>query len=93
MDSSASHQAAKAWLCWFPPAQWLANYRACWLTGDFIGGLTLAAYAIPVSLAYSSLAGLPPQVGCTDICWVGSAMLCSGHRDSSPSVLPPRYRS
>jgi sulfate permease, SulP family len=63
MDSSASHQAAKAWLCWFPPAQWLANYRACWLTGDFIGGLTLAAYAIPVSLAYSSLAGLPPQVG------------------------------
>src|SRR5215475_38030 len=63
MDSSASHQAAKPWLWWFPPAQWLANYRASWLTGDIIAGLTLAAYAIPVSLAYSSLAGLPPQVG------------------------------
>ncbi len=26
-------------------------------------GITLAAYAIPVSLAYAALAGLPPQVG------------------------------
>ena len=25
--------------------------------------MTLAAYAIPVSLAYATLAGLPPQVG------------------------------
>ena len=25
--------------------------------------MTLAAYAIPVSLAYAGLAGLPPQVG------------------------------
>jgi high affinity sulfate transporter 1 len=33
------------------------------LTGDFIAGLTLAAYAIPVALAYATLAGLPPQVG------------------------------
>jgi high affinity sulfate transporter 1 len=28
-----------------------------------VAGLTLAAYAIPVSLAYAGLAGLPPQVG------------------------------
>lgn len=28
-----------------------------------IAGITLAAYAIPVSLAYAALAGLPPQVG------------------------------
>lgn len=28
-----------------------------------MAGVTLAAYAIPVSLAYASLAGLPPQVG------------------------------
>ena len=28
-----------------------------------VAGVTLAAYAIPVSLAYASLAGLPPQVG------------------------------
>jgi SulP family sulfate permease len=47
----------------FPPAEWLAGYRASWLSSDVIGGVTLAAYAIPVSLAYAALAGLPPQVG------------------------------
>lgn len=48
---------------WFPPARWLAEYRADWLRGDLVAGVTLAAYAIPVSLAYAGLAGLPPQVG------------------------------
>jgi high affinity sulfate transporter 1 len=47
----------------FPPAEWLAGYRASWLRPDIIAGITLAAYAIPVSLAYAALAGLPPQVG------------------------------
>jgi SulP family sulfate permease len=61
--NSADPRAEKAWLWWFPPAHWLTDYRASWLTGDIIAGVTLAAYAIPVSLAYSSLAGLPPQVG------------------------------
>jgi SulP family sulfate permease len=50
-------------LWWFPPARWLAEYRRSWLLGDIVAGITLAAYAIPVSLAYASLAGLPPQVG------------------------------
>ena len=50
-------------LSWFPPARWLAEYRAAWLPGDIVAGITLAAYAIPVSLAYAGLAGLPPQVG------------------------------
>ena len=52
-----------AWLSYFPPARWLAEYRAAWLPGDIVAGVTLAAYAIPVSLAYAGLAGLPPQVG------------------------------
>ena len=47
----------------FPPAEWLAGYRRQWLAPDLIAGITLAAYAIPVSLAYAGLAGLPPQVG------------------------------
>ena len=33
------------------------------MPGDLIAGVTLAAYAIPVSMAYAGLAGLPPQVG------------------------------
>jgi high affinity sulfate transporter 1 len=48
---------------WFPPVRWLGTYQAAWLPADVIAGVTLAAYAIPVSLAYASLAGLPPQVG------------------------------
>lgn len=46
-----------------PPVNWLSGYRAAWLPSDIIAGVTLAAYAIPVSLAYAGLAGLPPQVG------------------------------
>jgi high affinity sulfate transporter 1 len=51
------------WARIFPPLIWLAEYRAFWLRHDAIAGVTLAAYAIPVSLAYAGLAGLPPQVG------------------------------
>jgi high affinity sulfate transporter 1 len=53
----------RGWRAAFPPAQWLAAYRLQWLPHDAIAGVTLAAYGIPVSLAYASLAGLPPQYG------------------------------
>jgi len=46
-----------------PALRWLAGYRSMWLGGDLVGGITLAAYAIPVSIAYAGLAGLPPQAG------------------------------
>jgi len=39
------------------------GYPVRWLTSDAVAGITLAAYGIPVSLAYATLAGLPPQVG------------------------------
>ena len=51
------------WLRYFPPAQWLTDYHAASLREDAIAGVTVAAYAIPVSLAYAGLAGLSPQVG------------------------------
>lgn len=47
----------------FPIVEWLPQYERSWLRPDLVAGLTLAAYAIPVSLAYASLAGLPPQAG------------------------------
>jgi len=46
-----------------PILQWGRLYERSWLRPDFVGGLTLAAYAVPVSLAYASLAGLPSQAG------------------------------
>lgn len=47
----------------FPPAQWLKGYSLGTFSSDTIAGITLTAYAIPVSLAYATLAGLPPQYG------------------------------
>jgi high affinity sulfate transporter 1 len=47
----------------FPPARWLRSYQAAWLRHDAVAGVTLAAYAIPVAMAYASLAGLPPHYG------------------------------
>ena len=63
MTTSTDPRSGPTWLRLFPPAGWLAEYRAAWLGGDIVAGVTLAAYAIPVSLAYAGLAGLPPQVG------------------------------
>jgi len=63
MTDSTGRRTELKWLWRLPPARWLADYRVAWLRGDVIAGVTLAAYAIPVSLAYAGLAGLPPQVG------------------------------
>src|SRR5437764_552384 len=51
------------WLVRLPAARWVGEYRVHWFAADFVAGVTLAAYAIPVALAYAGLAGLPPQAG------------------------------
>src|SRR5271169_1535013 len=63
MDETAQHKDWSARFRYLPPVRWLADYRKEWLRHDLIAGVTLAAYAIPVSLAYAALADLPPQVG------------------------------
>lgn len=50
-------------LNYLPPVRWLIGYRLQWLPNDALAGVMLAAYAVPVSLAYAGLAGLPGQVG------------------------------
>src|SRR5262245_20808885 len=57
-EASAPKRVSK-----LPLAPWLADYRREWLPSDLMAGVTLAAYAIPVSLAYATLAGLPPHCG------------------------------
>jgi hypothetical protein len=42
--------AARLWHI-LPPTRWLAEYKREWLQGDVVAAITLAAYAIPVSLA------------------------------------------
>lgn len=51
------------WRKYFPASRWLPLYTLKLFASDTIAGITLAAYAIPVSLAYAMLAGLPPQYG------------------------------
>jgi SulP family sulfate permease len=63
MNEIAGSHVGPTWLRYVPVVQWLAKYRAAWLLDDVVAGITLAAYAIPVSLAYAGLAGLPLQVG------------------------------
>lgn len=46
-----------------PNLEWFKNYNAKILKSDLVSGVTLAAYGIPVSLAYATLAGLPPEYG------------------------------
>ncbi len=47
----------------FPISSWIKNYSLKTLSSDAFAGITLAAFAIPISLAYAALAGLPPQYG------------------------------
>jgi MFS superfamily sulfate permease-like transporter len=41
----------------------LRGYRASWLRGDVIAGLTVWAVLVPEALAYASIAGVSPVVG------------------------------
>jgi sulfate permease, SulP family len=41
----------------------LNGYQKSWLRGDVIAGVTVAAIAIPESLGYAKIAGLPIQTG------------------------------
>jgi MFS superfamily sulfate permease-like transporter len=61
------------------------------LRSDVVAGVTLAAYAIPVSLAYAGLAGLPPQVGVYGylLGGLGYALLGSSRQ---LAIGPPRFR-
>jgi high affinity sulfate transporter 1 len=61
--SASRPPKVKGWRALFPPAQWVPIYQGHWLKDDLFAGITLAAYAIPVALAYATLAGLPPEVG------------------------------
>ncbi|WP_321789887.1 SulP family inorganic anion transporter [Paraburkholderia sp. J94] len=63
MDGKPVRVPAKGWRAIVGPAQWLPSYRMQWLSSDIVAGVTLAAYGIPVSLAYATLAGLPAQYG------------------------------
>ena len=46
-----------------PGTNSLRGYRVEWLRDDVAAGLSVAAVAVPVAIAYAQLAGFPPVVG------------------------------
>ncbi|MDD4378114.1 MAG: SulP family inorganic anion transporter [Eubacteriales bacterium] len=48
---------------YLPITEWARNYNKDWLRPDIIAGITVGAFLIPESIAYVSLANLPPEVG------------------------------
>lgn len=60
------------------PPQWVTDYTAPRLRLDIVAGLSLAAFAIPESLAYASLAELPPISGLYCYLVAGVAYALSG---------------
>jgi len=41
----------------------LRGYQRAWLRPDLVAGLTVWAVLVPESLAYATIAGVPPVVG------------------------------
>src|SRR5262245_66567957 len=39
------------------------TYQTEWLRSDLVAGLSVAAVALPIGIAYAQLAGFPPVVG------------------------------
>lgn len=65
-----------------PLPAWLRAYARPHLADDIVAGLIVAVLALPQSLAYALLAGLPPQAGlyvsilpAFAYAWVGSSMV------------------
>ena len=48
---------------WIPGLRVLRTYRREWLRSDLVAGLSVAAVALPIGIAYAQLAGFPPVVG------------------------------
>jgi high affinity sulfate transporter 1 len=65
MDSLNPYLQEKknVWSLYFPVLGWLPAYERNNLVWDLISGFTTGAMIIPQALAYSLLAGLPPQMG------------------------------
>src|SRR2546423_6102552 len=66
--SPLEHEGSKArhrgWLShYLPILSWLPLYQRSWLRFDLIAGATVWAVIVPEAVAYSQLAGVPPQAG------------------------------
>jgi SulP family sulfate permease len=59
MDLPGSHRSRRFSIL----PKWVSEYESGWLRLDVVAGLTTAAVVIPKAMAYSTIAGLPVEVG------------------------------
>lgn len=76
------------------PLSWVRSYRPAMLRADVLAGLTVTAIAVPESLGYAGIVGLPPQTGlyCALVPAVVFALLASSRQlvvgaDSATATL------
>lgn len=67
-----------------PITSWARRYRRSYLSGDLLAGLVVAALAIPQSLGYATIAGVPVIVG---IYAIPAALLAYALFGSSPHLV------
>src|ERR1700752_4489127 len=48
---------------WMPGLALVRTYQREWFRSDLVAGLSVAAVALPIGIAYAQLAGFPPVVG------------------------------
>ena len=63
MDTAKIKKSEESWTRFFPFLSWLPTLTRDTLKADFLAGLTVALVAIPQSLAYAQLAGVPAYYG------------------------------
>jgi high affinity sulfate transporter 1 len=64
VSESVDHKRFLGWkVDWVPALRWIPTYTTRQFGPDLIAGLSLAAFVIPESIAYASLAQLPPVTG------------------------------
>jgi sulfate permease, SulP family len=62
--SQDDSEPGRAFASFLPILGWIRTYDwSNWLRLDLLAGLTIAAFSVPESMAYASLAGLEPQYG------------------------------
>jgi sulfate permease, SulP family len=69
---------------YLPIAGWLPRYRRRYLAGDILAGLVVAALAVPQSLGYAGIAGVPVLVGLYSI---PLALIAYAALGSSPHLV------
>ena len=70
------------------PVRLFTGYRIRFLRGDVLAALTVALVAVPQSMAFAEVAGLPPQVGLYTMiiaAIVGGLLTCSRHLSIGPT--------